>query len=101
MHTKRRARVLRAVMGIGGVASAAALIMVAAGGAEAATPKPKAGATATVVTAVTTPPGVTVPPVPLGTRAGFSPGGGFTQMAEADQTRELDAIAATGAKWFR
>jgi hypothetical protein len=37
----------------------------------------------------------------MATRAGFAPGGNFMSLTEAEQTRDLDAMAATGAKWFR
>ena len=34
-------------------------------------------------------------------RAGFSPGAGILWASDADMARELDASAATGAKWIR
>ena len=33
--------------------------------------------------------------------AGFSPGGGFIYLSDADLARDLDDMAATGAKWVR
>ncbi|HUP68720.1 MAG TPA: cellulase family glycosylhydrolase [Acidimicrobiales bacterium] len=37
----------------------------------------------------------------LGERAGFSPGGPFIWSSDADLARDLDAMAATGARWVR
>jgi hypothetical protein len=40
-------------------------------------------------------------PIPaLADRAGFNPGSGILWMNDADRRRELDAMAATGAKWI-
>ena len=36
----------------------------------------------------------------LGRRAGFNPGSGILWMNDADRRRELDAMAATGARWI-
>jgi hypothetical protein len=78
------------------VAVAAALLVRPGARAEAATK--------TTTTTKTVAAGTSVAPLPvltLGTRAGFAPGGDFISLTEAEQTRDLDAIAATGAKWFR
>src|SRR5512141_2747751 len=40
-------------------------------------------------------------PLPdLADRAGFNPGPGILWMGDADRRRELDAMAATGARWI-
>lgn len=44
-------------------------------------------------------PTTTIDPV-LADRAGFNPGSGILWMSDADRQRELDAMAATGAKWI-
>ncbi len=36
----------------------------------------------------------------LGRRAGFNPGSGILWMKDGDRQRELDAMAATGARWI-
>ena len=36
----------------------------------------------------------------LGRRAGFNPGSGILWMGDADRQRELDEMAATGARWI-
>ncbi len=40
-------------------------------------------------------------PVDLGARSGFAAGGEILAADDATQNRELDAMAATGARWVR
>jgi hypothetical protein len=43
---------------------------------------------------------VPVPVAALADRAGFNPGSGILWMNDTDRRRELDAMAATGARWI-
>jgi hypothetical protein len=38
---------------------------------------------------------------PVGSIAGFSPGGGFTQLSDAELDGDLDAVVRSGARWIR
>src|SRR5690349_13836845 len=71
---------------------ALALVLGACGFAPAPRPAPLAGGTdgATAVR----------PVAALADRAGFNPGSGILWMNDGDRQRELDAMAATGAKWI-
>src|SRR6478735_69224 len=66
---------------------ALALVLGACGFAPAPSPAPGGGTTARPVSA-------------LADRAGFNPGSGILWMNDVDRRRELDAMAATGAKWI-
>jgi len=71
---------------------ALALVLGACGFAPAPRPAPLGGGTdgATAVR----------PVAALADRAGFNPGSGILWMNDGDRQRELDAMAATGAKWI-
>jgi hypothetical protein len=62
------------------------------------------GATGSPVAAATTPPsttpGGTLVTTDIGARAGISVGSGVLWESDAQQAADLDAIAASGAKWF-
>src|SRR4051794_2431762 len=66
---------------------ALAFVLGACGFAPVPSPAPGGGTTARPVTA-------------LADRAGFNPGSGILWMNDGDRRRELDAMAATGAKWI-